>query len=123
LRMDQKPPWSDSNGSVSVATVAGFSSSDDAAPWYVFAAVPMRRYMSAHWFRPIAHIGEHSLSSHVLASSGELSDATRSGELFVFVNDAVIGLPWLWNYFYQNNAGTGTLTIRKIREPGEGMKG
>lgn len=113
-----QPRWSD--GGIPVETLAGFSSSDDAAPSYLFLAVPMRRYMSAHWFKPIAHIGEHSLSSHLLAGTGELRDSTRSGELFVFVNDAVIGLPWLWDYFYRNNAGTGTLVIRKIRAAGEG---
>jgi hypothetical protein len=56
----------------------------------------------------------------VLAGRGQLRDRTRSGELFVFVNDAVIGLPRAWNYFYRNNSGEATVVIRKIREPREG---
>jgi hypothetical protein len=29
--------------------------------------------------------------------------ARRSGEVFLYVNDAVIGLPWLSTYFYEKN--------------------
>ena len=36
---------------------------------------------------------------------------TRDGELFVFVNDAVIGIPGLYRTFYRNNTGTARLTI------------
>jgi uncharacterized protein (DUF2235 family) len=112
------PPWKD--GDIPVDTLAGFSSSDADAPWYMAAFVPMRRYLDEQWFKPIAHVGEHSLSDHVLAGRGQLRDRTRSGELFVFVNDAVIGLPRAWNYFYRNNSGEATVVIRKIREPREG---
>jgi hypothetical protein len=80
----------------------------------------MRRYLDEQWFKPIAHVGEHSLSDHVLAGRGQLRDRTRSGELFVFVNDAVIGVPRAWNSFYRNNSGEATVVIRKIREPREG---
>ena len=38
---------------------------------------------------------------------------TRKGELFVFVNDAVIGLPGLYDVFYRNNAGSGKLTVTR----------
>jgi hypothetical protein len=37
----------------------------------------------------------------------------RDGELFIFVNDAVIGVPWLYNFFYRNNGGGGTLTVTR----------
>jgi uncharacterized protein (DUF2235 family) len=119
LRMNENPQWRD--GGVPVTSLAGFSSSDDAAPWYMFVAVPMRRYMSAHWFKPIALVGEHSLSTHLLAGTADLRDSTRTGELFLFVNDAVIGAPWIWDYFYRNNEGTATMVIRKTREAGEGI--
>ena len=32
---------------------------------------------------------------------------TRNGELFIFVNDAVIGIPGLYDVFYRNNKGGG----------------
>lgn len=118
VQVRMQPPWRD--GAIPVPSVAGFASSDPAAPWYMFLAVPMRRYLGEEWFKPIAHVGEHSLSDHVLAGEGNLRDRTRSGELFVFVNDAVVGFPWAWDYFYWNNAGEATVVIRKIREPREG---
>jgi hypothetical protein len=39
--------------------------------------------------------------------------ATRDGELFLFVNDAVIGLPGLEGTFYSNNAGTADVTVTR----------
>jgi hypothetical protein len=44
--------------------------------------------------------------------------ARRSGEVFLYVNDAVIGLPWLSTYFYEKsffrdkNHGKAMITIR-----------
>ena len=35
------------------------------------------------------------------------------GELLIFVNDAVIGLPRLYDAFYRNNVGTGLLTVKR----------
>jgi hypothetical protein len=38
--------------------------------------------------------------------------AQRGGELFLYVNDAVIGLPWLNDYYFKKNAGTAKVTVR-----------
>ena len=40
----------------------------------------------------------------------------RSGELFVYVNDAVIGIPGHVDKFYRNNKGKAELTIEEIAE-------
>jgi hypothetical protein len=40
--------------------------------------------------------------------------AQRGGELFLYVNDAVIGLPWLNDYYFKKNAGTAKVTVRLI---------
>lgn len=38
----------------------------------------------------------------------------KDGEVFIFVNDSVLGLPWIYDYFYQsNNAGAATITLQK----------
>ena len=37
-------------------------------------------------------------------------------ELFVFVNDAVIGFPGIWDIFYWQNTGHGKLIITKIAD-------
>jgi hypothetical protein len=39
---------------------------------------------------------------------------TRSGELFIFVNDAVLGIPHWYDVFYRNNRGTGRLTVKRL---------
>jgi hypothetical protein len=41
--------------------------------------------------------------------------ATRDSELFLFVNDAVLGVPSLEGLFYSNNVGSADVTI--IRTP------
>ena len=38
---------------------------------------------------------------------------TRDGELFIFVNDAVIGIPGLYDLFYRNNKGAAQLTVTR----------
>jgi hypothetical protein len=43
----------------------------------------------------------------------EVLHATRDGELFLFVNDAVIGVPGLTGAFYDNNIGTADVTITR----------
>ena len=43
----------------------------------------------------------------------ELLRATRDGELFLFVNDAVIGVPGLAGALYTNNVGTADVTITR----------
>jgi hypothetical protein len=34
----------------------------------------------------------------------------------VYVNDAVLAWPGLRDYFYRNNAGTGTIRVERITE-------
>lgn len=41
--------------------------------------------------------------------------ATASGELFLYVNDAMQVLPLLGQWFYQNNSGTTEVKVQ--REP------
>jgi len=43
--------------------------------------------------------------------------ARRSGELFLYVNDAVLMLPGLMARFYGNNLGTAIVSIERIKAP------
>ena len=45
-----------------------------------------------------------------------ISDITAdaTGELFIYVNDAVLALPSSKNVFYQNNSGTAKVTVTRI---------
>ena len=40
---------------------------------------------------------------------------TREGQLYIFVNDAVIGIPGLYGALYKNNKGTGKLTVKRTK--------
>jgi hypothetical protein len=43
----------------------------------------------------------------------EVVKATRDGELFLFVNSPVIGIPGLFDVFYGNNSGITKVTIKR----------
>ncbi len=43
--------------------------------------------------------------------------ANASGELFIYVNDAALALPWLTDLFYRNNSGTATVTVKRLLAP------
>jgi len=101
----------------------GFSSAD-LPNWYqrsLFTmAVPLRREWFRPWFRVVARIGGSGGEETFL--DPDFSDvhwiderirATRDGELFLFVNDAVIGIPGLFGIFYSNNKGTAKVTITR----------
>ena len=109
--------WMDAD--ILVPTTGGFASDAPAAPWYLFLAAPMKRDMGQNWFRPIAHVGEHVQTEHALGPKTRFVVEKRSGELFLFVNDAVIGVPGIWDYFYRNNRGEASVTIRKIGDAPE----
>jgi hypothetical protein len=64
-------------------------------------AAPFRRVMDADWFVPIARIGRSGPDFPLTASPAQFT-APASGELFLFVNDAILP-PWL--FFYGNNLG------------------
>jgi Uncharacterized alpha/beta hydrolase domain (DUF2235) len=83
------------------------------------AAVPFRRELIRPWFRIVARFGEKGGEETFLdpdpkdGSIEEVITATRDGELFLFVNDAVLPVPGLYGYFYDNNTGTAEVTITR----------
>jgi hypothetical protein len=92
-----------------------------------FAMLPLRRVFLREWFRPIARIGQYGNDEYFLdpppddtaqTITKELLSAftaRRSGELFLYVNDATIGLPWWTDYFYKDNRGTATVTVQRLK--------
>lgn len=105
---------------------SGFES--DKMPWRVrYGAILLRRSLGDRWFQPLVKVvpAPGSGSSYVEAleiqqdkSVGSAYtadfDAARTGELFLFVNDAI--LPWdgLTEYFYANNLGGAAVRIERI---------
>jgi uncharacterized protein (DUF2235 family) len=121
--------WSDA--SIPVRTSEGFSSGKGAI---FIAALPFRRVLTARWFVPMVRIGNHLAEYHRLDQIEEIPPAsgqpaaprarrqvrgfveftpTFTGQMFLFVNDAVLPGPWVGK-LYENNQGTATVTVRAI---------
>jgi hypothetical protein len=77
------------------------------------------------WFRLIARVGETGTDEYFLdpvkarSADGKVAYRTsfkveRSGEIFLYVNDAVIALPWLADRFYGNNHGSAKIEVRQL---------
>jgi uncharacterized protein (DUF2235 family) len=84
----------------------------------MLAAVPFRRELIRPWFRVVARIGGKGGEETFLdpdpndGSIDETIEATRDGELFLFVNDAVVAVPGLYGFFYSwNNRGKAEVAI------------
>ena len=89
--------------------------------------LPIRRLLSSNWFAQIIRIGNKGFGEIVLSyerKEGPPPAATsytatfrarRSGELFAYVNDTVIGIPGYFDYFYRlNNKGKADLTLELL---------
>jgi len=90
------------------------------APWIQSLGAPYRRLIWSNWFATILRVGGPGLEEHLLDL--EQKDGTwtttfeprSSGEVFLYVNDAVIGLPWIYSLFYWNNQGMAEVKLEKI---------
>jgi len=91
----------------------------------MWLGLAIRRLLGSNWFATVLRVGEKGFGELVLPfahtdSSGNAYGATfkarRSGELFVYVNDSVIGIPGYFGYFYQNNKGKADLTVELLKD-------
>ncbi len=93
-------------------------------PSGMFLTVPLRRTLTARWLQPVIRIGDAWGEEHVLEPIKGSEDvaatevltarftARRSGPVFLYFNDAVIGfLGNPFTTFYSNNAGSGVIDI------------
>lgn len=111
--------WAD--GAISVP-VGGFSAAVPPS-WYhrilLALIVPLRRETTQDWFHVVLRYGRVGGEEDFIEPDPDdkYLEATirskRSGEVFVFVNDAVVGIPGLYDLFYRGNKGTATLTITR----------
>lgn len=102
----------------------GFYSGEPPAVWQkalMFIAIPLRRELIRPWFRVVARFGgtggeETFLDPDKSDPNYLISEdvtATRNGELFLFVNEAVVGLPGLYDVFYKHNSGSTKVLIMR----------
>jgi hypothetical protein len=90
----------------------------------IYLGAPLRRVLFRPWFALMGRIGTTGLADVFLAPLPMTLDSTekiykasfraqRSGELFLYVNDALVPLPWINDVFYRNNKGTATVLITR----------
>jgi uncharacterized protein (DUF2235 family) len=96
----------------------------------MWLGVPIRRLAASNWFATILRIGNTGFGEVVLPFERKDTPACqcpattkytatfraqKSGEVFVYVNDAVIGIPGSIDYFYRsNNKGKADLTLELL---------
>jgi uncharacterized protein (DUF2235 family) len=94
------------------------------AAWSQLPGVPYRRLIWSNWFATIVRVGGPGLEEHLLDLREEKPgvwtatfEPRSSGEVFLYVNDAVIGLPWVYGLFYwSNNHGTAEVKLEKLEK-------
>jgi hypothetical protein len=114
-------PWADGSHTT---TPVGYRTStlEFSERWHGYAGILLRRVMFRPWFRPIARVGETGTDEYFLDPVLQNDSnppvykarftAQRKGEVFLYVNDAVIGLPWVNYNYFKNNQGTAKITAR-----------
>jgi hypothetical protein len=94
-----------------VPTAAGLGSGEN--PLVFIPFLPFRRVLTTQWFVPMVRIGSRGAEYHPL-NTGSVEFTPRvTGQLFLFVNDAIGIGPWL-KAFYGNNHGTAAVTVKKL---------
>jgi hypothetical protein len=97
----------------------------DKMRWQQALALPIRRLVGSNWFATVLRIGNRGFGEIVptyqrhWSPQGEVSFVTtfkarKTGELFVYVNDAVLGMPGYVDTFYRNNKGKADLIIEPV---------
>ncbi len=95
-----------------VTQPAGFSSTEGGTRYIL--GLPFRRVLTSKWFVPIARIGEHWAEYHALHAGTVEIMPRRTGQLFLFVNDAIGLPPWRASFYNNNDGALATVTV--VRE-------
>ncbi|WGR94400.1 hypothetical protein MTX20_09000 [Bradyrhizobium sp. ISRA435] len=116
-------PWEDGERTV---TPVGYRTStiERSKRWRGYATIFLRRILFRPWYRLNARVGETGVDEYFLDPAPVPSTdpqvykarftADRSGEIFLFVNEAVLGLPWLSNWFYRDHKGKAKVTVKLL---------
>ncbi|WP_271609873.1 MULTISPECIES: DUF2235 domain-containing protein [unclassified Bradyrhizobium] len=114
--------WRDADGSV--VSTRGTASTE---PWAKLREVliwPLKRHLFVERFKVVARVGSIGSDETILEADDPKSNVLnvvivpkRPGELFLYVNEAVWGLPWLYDRFYRNDKGHATLVVQRPRQP------
>ena len=120
IKLTIRKPWKDGE------TQTGPNGFDHhQAAWLQLPGAPYRRLIWSNWFATILRVGGPGLEEHLLdleeQKDGKWTttfEPRSSGEVFLYVNDTVIGLPWVYGFFYwSNNQGTADVELEKLPKP------
>ena len=114
--------WRDSDHSI--VTTRGKQTTD---PWMKLVEAlkwPLKRHLFVDRFKVIARVGSVGSDERVLEPDDDPKTNTldvqitpkRSGELFLYVNEAVWGWPGPRDHFYEGNSGSATVTVHRPRQ-------
>jgi uncharacterized protein (DUF2235 family) len=98
----------------------------------MYLGLPLRRQIASNWFAPILRVGNTGFGEVALTfvRDGPPDSARykatfkprRTGDVFIYVNDSVIGWPGYFDMFYREDArtrmtnkGKATLTIEHLK--------
>lgn len=120
ISIEQAGPWQDGSytthlGGYEITSLPGLLLRAQ-----MFALTPLRRVLLRPWFRVIARVGEAGTDEYFLDPDWNqpLASVTRldvpvrpnrSGELYLYVNEAV--LPVRMDHWYRNNRGSAKVTV------------
>jgi hypothetical protein len=116
ITMEVTKPWNDDD---IPASPEGFEKSTLTQ----LAGIPFKRLIWSNWFAPIVRVGGPGFEEHRPDFKRESATSNvwtakftprSDGEVFVYVNDTSIFLPWLFSYFYSNNHGTAVVSLKKM---------
>ncbi len=94
------------------------ASADGFFAWKLLTWVPYRRHVTEPWLKQMSRVGS-SGEAFAIGSGPLRYEAKSDGELFLYVNDAVLGLPgdgrtlpyrWSWG----PNVGTAIVRVRPL---------
>lgn len=115
IRIERAAKWSKSfgayRGHIDAVDAGGVVTLESRAP-LSFLFVPFRRHISENWLVPVLRVGDEGADETVMRSGTVTIEPRRTGELFFYVNDVVLGLPGNWQMFYGGNHGTAILKVQ-----------
>jgi uncharacterized protein (DUF2235 family) len=121
--------WLDGDNCADVLGVTNEPGRRDAFNYYM--GTLLKRWWGQPYFKPIARIGRYGAEEYVLEPVRPLKDDDRctnqtmmakltpekTGQLYLYVNDAVIGLPGLFDYFYRPPSNKGEASVSVVEAP------
>ncbi|OMQ31295.1 DUF2235 domain-containing protein [Ensifer sp. 1H6] len=91
------------------------------------AGVPLRRWWGQPYFQLIARIGSRGADEQAVMpirlAANKPEDISRAaflftpretGRLYLYLNDAALGLPGYYDLFYRNNSGAARITVENV---------